>query len=207
MNYKMRIQCFKVTPYQFGEELLLNVEQILPIKDAEDYTIVMADKTQDDISSQETLKARHYVRLEFWEQFIKYNNTKNKLTSNISPTKDNWLGVSVGLSGIGINVVVSKNNVRNEIYISRGNKEENKKIFDFLYEQRDEIESKFGKKLGWERMDDKITCRIRDQKDGVNVYDKDDWTGMNVFLVDSLMRMDRSFTEAIKKLSIYLKNN
>lgn len=206
MNYKIRIQCFKVTPYKFGEELLLSVEQVLPIRDAEEYTISMADKQQDDISSQETLKNRHHIRLEFWEQFIKYNNTKNNLTSNLSPTRDNWIGVSIGISGVSINVVVSKNYARNEIYIYRGDKEENKKIYDFIWNNKTEIETNFGEELIWERMDDKVTCRIKHQLDGVNIFEKDDWTRMNEFLVDSLMRMEKSFSGPVKKLSNFLKN-
>ena len=206
MNYKIRIQCFKVTPFQYGEELFLNVEQVLPIKDAEEYTISMAEKTQDDINSQETLKNRHHIRLDFWEQFIKYNNTKNNLTSNLSPSKDNWLSCSVGIGGLGMGVVVSKSNVRTELNISRGNKEENKMIFDYIFNHKEEIESLFGNTLNWERMDDNITSRIRYQKEGLNVYDKDDWGKMNVWLSDSLTRMNKSFSPTIKKLSNYLKN-
>jgi hypothetical protein len=37
MNFKIRLQCFKVTPFSFGDQLFLNVEQILPTKDTEDF--------------------------------------------------------------------------------------------------------------------------------------------------------------------------
>ena len=68
MNYKLRIQCFKATPFEFGEQLVLNIEQIIPMKDAEDYVISMADKTQDDINTQEELKSRYTIRLDFWNK-------------------------------------------------------------------------------------------------------------------------------------------
>lgn len=44
MNFNLRVQCFKVTPYSFGKELLLNVEHILPVKDTEEYSVSMASK-------------------------------------------------------------------------------------------------------------------------------------------------------------------
>ena len=35
MNFKVRLQCFRATPYSMGDELFLNVEQIIPTQDAE----------------------------------------------------------------------------------------------------------------------------------------------------------------------------
>ncbi len=48
-NYKLRIQCFKASIFQLGEEIILDVEQIIPTKDAAEYVISMADKTQEDL--------------------------------------------------------------------------------------------------------------------------------------------------------------
>jgi len=206
MNYKIRIQCFKVTPYAMGDKLFLDLEQILPLKDAEEYIISMAEKVQDDIASQESSKVSNNIRLEFWDQFINYNNSKNSLTKNLSPSNDSWIGVSIGVSGVSINIVVSKNYARNEIYINRGDKVKNKEIFDFIETHKSEIEEKFGKKLEWERMDDKVTCRIKDQLNDVSVFNKDDWENMNKYLQESLEQMERAFKETIKQLSNHLKN-
>ena len=76
LNFKIRLQCFKVTPYCYDEQLFLNVEQILPTKETEDFAISISTKAQEEIEVQETLKNRHHVRLKFWENFINYSNTK-----------------------------------------------------------------------------------------------------------------------------------
>ena len=39
LNFKVRLQCFRATPYSMGDELFLSVEQIIPTQDAEDYMI------------------------------------------------------------------------------------------------------------------------------------------------------------------------
>ncbi len=88
MNLKMRIQCFKVTPFALNEQLFLNIEQILPTKDTEDFAISVASKAQEEREVQETLKNRHIVRLKYWEQFINASNQKNNLFSNNSPSKE-----------------------------------------------------------------------------------------------------------------------
>lgn len=206
MNFNIRVQCFKVTPFVMGEQLFLNVEQILPIKDAEDFIISMASKAQDEIVAQESLKNRHNVRMEFWKEFLKAANVKNSLWSNISPSKDNWIGIGIGMSGINLNVVITKTHCRAEIYFNRGNKEENKDLFDFIRKQEVEIESATGEKLSWERMDEKVSCRIAARLEEVNVFDKDDWDKMIDYLVNISQRMEAAFRNPVKKLNNYAKS-
>lgn len=206
LNYKIRIQCFKVTPYSFNEELFLTIEQILPTRDTEDFTISIASKAQEEIEVQETLKNRHLVRVRFWEYFLNRSNQENNLFANISPAKDNWLGIGIGMSGVGVNLVISKNYCRSELYINRGNKEENKYIFDYLYKNRDIIEQEFGGKLLWERMDENVTSRIKSELEGVNYFEEDDWDKMTDFLIDSSVRMEKVFKNQVKKLNRLLKN-
>lgn len=205
MNFKMRIQCFKVTPYALNDQLLLNVEQILPTKDTEEFAISMASKAQEEIEVQETLKNRNNVRAAFWEELIKESNKTNQLLSNISPSKDNWIGIGVGMSGIGLNLVASKNLCRTEIYISVGDKQTNKQLFEFLFNLKDSIENSLGEVLTWEKMEEKVTCRIRHQMDNVNLYDRDNWSDMISFLLNSLQRMHKAFKEPIKKMNDYKK--
>lgn len=205
MNFNIRIQCFKVTPFAFGEQLFLNVEQILPVKDAEDFIISMASKAQDEIVAQESSKNRHNVRMEFWKEFLKAANSKNNLWSNISPSRDNWIGIGIGMSGVNLNVVVTKTHCRSEIYFNRGSKDENKDLFDYLQKQETEIETAFGGQLHWERMDDKVSCRIAARQEGINVFDKEDWHEMIDYLVNVSQRMEAAFRNPIKKLNTYAK--
>lgn len=207
MNYNIRMQCFKVTPYAFGEELLLSVDQILPTKDTEDYSISMASKTQEEIAAQETNKNRHLVRHKFWSAYLKYANQRNSLFSNISPSKDNWIGLGIGFSGVAIYLVVTKTHCRSEVYLNRGDKEENKQYFDYLFKMKDDIEKTFGEALSWERMDENVTCRIRSQIEGVNVFDSEDWPQMIEGLFDMSERMAASFKNPIKKLKNYAKSH
>ncbi len=205
MNYSMRIQCFKVTPFALGEELFLNVEQILPIKDAEEFSVSMANKVQDEIATQESLKNRHHIRLAFWKEFLSETNKKNNLFSNISPSKDNWCGIGIGMSGVNLNVVATQKYGRAEIYINRGSQEENKECFDFLEKMKPEIETAFGGELVWERMSDKVSCRIKAQLDGVNMFDKADWSRMISFMVDVSERMTKAFKNPVKKLNQHIR--
>jgi CBS domain-containing protein len=50
--------------------------------------------------------------------------------------------------------------LRVEIYIDYGEKERNKKCFDYLYSQKEHLEQVVGEPLEWERLDDNRACRI-----------------------------------------------
>jgi len=206
MNFNIRVQCFKVTPFTFGEQLFLNFDQILPVKDAQDYSISMASKAQEEIAVQENLKQRHHIRLDFWSAYLKKSNSVNNLFSNISASKDNWIGIGIGMSGVNLNMVVSRSYARGEIYFNRGSKEENKWCFDFIEERKEQIEKEFGEPLIWERMDDKVSCRIKAQLDGVSIFDNQDWGKMISYMVDVSQRMAKIFHNPVKQLNRKIKS-
>jgi hypothetical protein len=112
-KYKLNIQCFKTTPYSFNNQILLNIEQIIPVKEVEEFTIKMAEKAQEEQDTQNELKTRHKLRLEFWKKLLeKYNQTNSNLFQNISPSKDAWISAGSGISGVGFQFVVSKRYAR-----------------------------------------------------------------------------------------------
>ncbi|MGI8882988.1 MAG: DUF4268 domain-containing protein [Pyrinomonadaceae bacterium] len=205
MNYKLRIQCFKVTPFQLGEQLILNVEQIIPMKDAEEFTISMAEKTQEVIDDQEDLKARHYLRLDFWKEFLKQVNLKTKAFQNISPSKDNWLSTGAGMSGVGLNVTISNKYARVEVYISRSRREENKFVFDELFKKREMLETKFGNKLIWERLNDINASRIKFSMD-TNYFEKENWQIMIDFMTENYVKLENAFRDELTAINGRLKN-
>ena len=145
---------------------------------------------------------RHVFREKFWTQFLAEISKKNSLFANISPSTDNWIGIGMGRGGFNLNLVISKKYARAEIYINRGETEENKKAFDSFYNLKDEIEKEFGGKLTWERMEDNVTSRIKYQLDGVNITNEEDWPKMNEFMIDAAERMHRAFKDPIRKIKV-----
>lgn len=207
MNYKLRIQCFRVTPYAMGEQLLLDIEQIIPMREAQEFTISMADKTQEAATEQEELKNRHHVRIEFWTKLLKVVNEKMTLFQNINPSKIAWINAGSGVRGVPYYFAISKNYGRCEIYIDRGEFDENKMVFDYLYAKKEKIETDFGGKLEWERLDDKRASRIKYENPEFNVFEKDQWNGMIAFMTDGMVRMERAFKEPLKEVQKKLKSN
>ena len=197
LNYRLRIQCFKVTPYVVNAARYVNFEQIIPVKDIEDYIITMADKSQSDAASQENEQHRYRIRRAFWNQYISVANRRIEIYKNVSPSKDNWISGATGIAATGFNSVITKSHVRVEVYMSRGVAAENKLLFDVLFKQKDQIEDTFGDRLLWERLEEKKACRISYRHEGVNYFEEDNWPKMNDFMVDSMARMISVFKEPL----------
>jgi len=210
LKFGIKIQCFRVTPYKLERKKLLDFDQIIPPPEAEDYMVKVAMKNVEEAASEEELENRYSVRLNYWTQFLSKINKTTDYCANISPSKENWIGIALGMAGIGMNFAVSRDYARVEVFINTGymdtgGKKKNKKIFDFFYSLKKQIEKDFGAKLVWERMDDRITSRIKYQLDDVSIFNQGDWEKMNKFLIDTGNRMRNVFTSSVEKLKSKLR--
>ncbi|WP_252007080.1 hypothetical protein [Ferrimonas sp. SCSIO 43195] len=70
MSHGIRVQCFRVTPYQFGEQLFLNIDQVIPTPEASELMIGMNAKEADEKNTEFELQSRHKIRLAFWEEAL-----------------------------------------------------------------------------------------------------------------------------------------
>lgn len=201
LNYKLRIQCFKATPFALGVQLFLTLEQIIPTKNTEDFLISMADKTQEDITTQEGLKARHHLRMEFWNKLLPLLKGKTPIYQNTSPTKDHWLNSGgTGISGLAYTLVITKTYAAVSLNFGKAKRNENKMLFDELIKLKNEIENNFGHKLQWERLDDNVSSRVSYFLGDVNIFNKDSWEKMLLFLSTNMIKLELTLREPLAKI-------
>ena len=94
---------------------------------------------------------------------------------------------------------------RAELYIDRGDDEENRRIFDYLLDRRDQIENEFGGQLEWEPLENRRACRIKAEQSG-NVFDRQQWDAMISFMVDRMMRLEAALTKPLQDVNSWLKS-
>lgn len=201
----INIQCFKVTPYALGEQLLINIDQIIPTPEVKELMIGISAKEAEEKSTEVVLKNRHNVRREYWEQALEvFQKSPCKLYNNISPSKDHWLSAGSGVSGCPYNLIFLQKEIRVELSISRSHTEENKFIFDFLYQLKQEIEQRFGQPLHWMRLDDKKMSRVQfcAEADG---YNQETWPQSIAWHIEHMSKLDAAFKEPLQKAAEALR--
>ena len=199
-QFGVNCQCFKVTPYQAGAELFLNVEQIIPTPEASDFMIGMMAKEAEEKSASNEQKSRHTLRLSFWEQTLEaFGRSNCSLFNNISPAKDHWLNAGSGISGMGYQLIFGKNEVRVGLSMQSSRAEANRFVFDRLQTMESQIETAFGNELVWLPLPDKIACRIQYEKP-VDGYNKANWPEMIEWLVEHMTRLEKALSGPLDKV-------
>ncbi len=187
-----------------GDQHFLNIEQIIPTKDVEDFMIGIADKSLDEVEGAAEEKNRHRVRREFWTEVIRAISSKTGLYQNISPSTQGWISAGSGVRGVGFNLVASRTYARGEVYIDRGDGEENMFIYNQLLAQKGVIEAAFGGDLTWEPLEGKRACRIKSETTG-NIFDRDQWPAMIDFMIGAMVKMESAFREPLATINRKLR--
>ena len=203
-KYGMKIQCLKIMPYMINDQLIIDTEQIIPVKDIADIMIGYDEKAQEDFKNKEDLANTQIMRNEFWHMFIPKFNEKSSLFSgrNIALNQyEYWFSTGAGISGVYFNFLVTKSYAGIELEISGRTQEENKKIYDYLYSYKDEIDNSFGDKLSWERLDDKKRSRISYKLEDVSILDKEVWPKMMNFMAINMFKFEKALRKHINNYS------
>ncbi|EBV1343949.1 hypothetical protein DNY14_11860 [Salmonella enterica subsp. enterica serovar Albany] len=201
----INIACFKITPYSLGEQLLINIDQIIPTPEAKELMIGINAKEAEEKTTEVVLKNRHTVRREYWERALEaFQKSSCQLYNNISPSKDHWLSAGSGLSGCPYNLIFLQKELRVELWISRGVTEENKYLFDLLSQSKQDIEHTFGAELEWMRLDEKKSCRIQfsTKADGFN---KETWPQAVAWHLEQMTKLEKALKGPLQKAAEAMK--
>jgi len=196
-NYDIGINVLilKYTQTKSGDEIIARTT-IIP----EEVEQEKSQKHQKKIYAE-----RYLLRKEFWTRLLKKIKGRTNLFDNISPGVYSWIGTGAGKSGISYNFVIHNNFGGIDIYLDRGKDYAepniNKKRFDKLISQKEEIEEKFGKKLSWERLDDKRASRIALRFKGLGgLKNKENWERIQEDMMINMIRLEGVFRDYILKL-------
>jgi len=131
LKHDVHVQCFKATPYQDGDQIYLNLEQAIPLPEAEELMIGIAEKEKEEHSAERGQAIRYSLRAEFWHKALETLEKNGiNLYQNVSPSKDMWLSAGAGIGGVHYNMIFGKTEVRVEFVLNRANSSENKAMFD-----------------------------------------------------------------------------
>lgn len=113
------------------------------------------------------IKEREQAYIEFFSKLLADLRRTNVIPiSSISPDGQSWINVlRLGSHGEGNASFLSFSFARGgqfrvELYIDQGDRERNKQLFDGFHSRTEEIVSKVGESLSWERLDNRRASRI-----------------------------------------------
>jgi hypothetical protein len=147
-----------------------------------------------------TFSDKEEMYRKYFQELIDELREKHHFTNAKIGQPQNWYSFSSGVSGVTFGAVfVQGSKVRTELYIDFGNGEKNKALFDCLYSQKDEIHSKLGKELEWERLDQKRASRIALYRHGSIQSNADELLQIKSWHIENLISFKKILAPFIKK--------
>jgi len=185
---------------------LIKVEAI-KIGDSEPaplFTVIVGPSAEARAAGEakKELSERHLVRERFWTQLLDLAKEKSKLHAKISPTPYNWVGAGSGVRGLTWNYVIRQHETQVELYVDRGDQEENADIFEQLVAHKDDAEAVFGEPIEWQRLEGKRACRIRSRIEIGGWRDEDHWPQIIEVAVDAMIRLEKALGKRVKDLKV-----
>lgn len=199
-EHQIDARCFKATLYAFNEDLFIDIQPVIPTPEAAEFMIGMAEKETAAKVAQGEMKARQRISLEYWTKTLEALRAANvSLYQNVSPNKDHWLTAGSGLAACPYEMILLKKEIRVGFSFNRGNQEENKWLFDRLYEHKDEIEKALGHKLDWLRLNHRKSSRLQLSHD-CDGFNKDDWDEYADWHVGHIQKLECVLAPYVAKL-------
>lgn len=142
------------------------------------------------VSKSSDMNESQKNRLEFWTQFNEVVDSKGKPFNKRKATTDHWYNVAIGSSdaSISIDLVNKEHKIRVSLWIN-----DNKDIFDALFQRKDEIETALGFGLEWNRLDNKKASYICTYIKGLDFKKQDNYPMLMEQIVDLALKMRNVF--------------
>ena len=205
LGHEIPVQCFRVTPYSLGEELILDINQIIPTPEAEEFMIGISSKEKSEAQTAGVSRKSHRLRLEFWTQALDAMRRAGLTRyANISPSKDNWITSGTGVAGCHFTLVLTSRDARVQLNLESADAAQNKAMFDLLMTDRPAIEGALGEPLDWLRLEDNKVSRIVFSKE-FDGFNRDNWPEMIAWMVERRKRMERVMGPKLKEAAKSLK--
>lgn len=149
-------------------------------------------KTVKSIAKNTELNESQKSRLEFWTQFNEIIVANGKPFNTRKASTDHWYNVAIGSSeaNISIDLVNKEHKIRIGLWIN-----DNKDIFDSLFQQKSSIENALGIELEWHRLDGKKASYICTYVNGLNFKKQDNYPILMTQIIDVVSRMRTVFPQ------------
>lgn len=156
LDHDIALQCFRATPYTFGDEQFLQIEQIIPLPETTEYMIDAKVKEKEKKVKSKKVSESRNILIEFWGVLKERLNEKNlDYLDKTTPKGQYHFGFWKSRGFFAF--CVGKNAFRVELYLRN---DVDKKGIDTIYKYKDELDSILPG-IEWERLENRRASRIK----------------------------------------------
>jgi hypothetical protein len=157
LNHDIQIQCFRAIPYSMGEELFLQVEQIIPLPETKQYMIDAKEKEKEEKEKSKSVEESEVSLVKFWG-LLKHDLKEQNIDflEKVGALPHYSIGFWKGHGKFAF--CIGRTSFRVELYFSN---DPDKKYIDAMAKYKNEIENSFKGTVIWQRLENKRASRIK----------------------------------------------
>ena len=161
LQHSIQVQCFRAIPYGKGDELFLQIAQIIPLPETKEFMIDAMEKELEEKSKSKKVAETETKLVEFWNKLkTELKVRKIDLLDNVSAKP--YFNISTLRGRASFGFCIGRKGFRVELYIGQ---DEDKKLFEAMSKYKEEIETKFTLgEIEWEKLEGKKASRIKFEK-------------------------------------------
>ena len=200
------VKCVKVSPYILNSQLLVDIQQIIPVPEASEYMVRLSRKDAEVKVLKERENSLGQLRMAYWTQLLEdFQNRNFDLFRNVNPAGAGWRSAGATIEKCNYSLTFAQKELRVELEFAISNKEHNKKLFDFFYERKAEIEQSCGLQLDWRRSEDQKLSKIV-VANAVEGYNKALWSEYIQWHFGNVQKFEQAFKPYMKAAYQVIKN-
>lgn len=193
------IRCVRMRPYRDGARVLVDVQQVIPLPEAQDYIVRIREKAARERHGRDEQGERQALRQAFWQKLLERSSGKTELFSNVSPSQESWIATGSGISGVHYSYVIRQH--ASAIHLAlEGEKAANKARFDWLQERQEELEKSYGGPLEWHRCDNLKKSYLAQELEGGYRDDPEQWPTVQDRMIEAMVHLEKAVRPHVPQL-------
>ena len=197
------IGCIRLRPYTADSKTLIDVEQIIPLPEAEDYIVRIRQKEQQERKSKAerwSADSQQFC-LDYWQGVLDQIRTSGILEPDARPMKKEDMRFKVGWPDFWLKAYFSRRDPKMAVWLAcRG--ERGAEAYSILQAHKAEIEQALGNQLVWRSDDVREKWSLSRDIMGLNANDRDDWPRQHRILADCVVRLYRAVKPFVESLVV-----
>lgn len=195
------IRCIKLRPYIAGERMLIDVEQIIPLPEAEDYIVRIREKEQQERKSKAerwSADAQQFC-LDYWQGVLEAIRPSGILEPDPKPMRKEDMRFKVGWPDFWLKSYFSRREPKMAVWFAcRG--DHASEHFAALEANRQKIEQAFGGPLVWRKDELREHWSISHDIHDLDANDRTDWSRQHRMLADGVVRLYHALKPVVEPL-------
>lgn len=195
------IRCIRLRPYMDDGTMLIDVQQIIPLPEAQDYMVRLRDKDQQERKSRAerwSAESQQFC-IDYWEGVLGQIRPSGILDGEQQAPRRETIRFRTGWTSCPLNAYFSRNESKMSVWLAcKGDR--GLQNYEALLARRGEIEQAFGEPLDWSANEDLNQGYLSRRFSDCHVTERDDWPRQHRMLADACVRLYRATRPFVEPL-------